>query len=127
MADANRLQDIVGECMAEGRTGNQILEMIREKGTAEGITPTIYCHPIGFHGHAAGPTIGLWDQQDGVPGVGDYEVHNSTCYAIELNAKKPVPEWGGQIVRIGLEEDAVFLDGQLQWLHGRQTQFHLIG
>jgi len=127
MADGNRLQDIVGECMAEGRTGNQVLRMVREKAIAEGITPTIYCHPIGFHGHAAGPTIGLWDQQDGVPGVGDYEIHDRTCYAIELNAKKPVPEWGGQVVRMGLEEDAAFIDGQLQWLHGRQTQFHLIG
>ena len=126
LADGNRLQDIVAESMADGRTGNEVLKAAREQALSEGIEPTIYCHPIGIHCHAAGPTIGLWDQQDGVPGAGDYEIHESTCYSIELNVKKSVPEWDGQRVRIGLEEDAVFLDGRLQWLSGRQTSFHLI-
>ena len=33
-------------------------------------------------------------RQEGVPGTGDYPLHNDTCYAIELNVKKAVPEWG---------------------------------
>jgi methionine aminopeptidase len=126
MADGNRLQDIVAECMALGRTGNEVLQMSRERAIGEGITPRIYCHPIGVHCHAAGPPIGLWDQQDGVPGSGDYEFRNRTCYSIELNVRKAVPEWGGQIVRIRLEEDAMFVDGKLEWLSGRQTRFHLV-
>jgi len=60
---------------------------------AEGIQGTIYTHPIGYHGHAAGPTIGLWDQQGGVPGSGDFPMHNRTAYSIELNASSEVPEW----------------------------------
>jgi hypothetical protein len=44
-----------------------------------------------------------------------------------LNVKKEVPEWGGQEVRIALEEDAVLNGGSLRWLSGRQARFHLIG
>jgi hypothetical protein len=62
-----------------------------------------------------------------VPGQGDYELFDNTCYAIELNARKAIPEWGGQVVRIALEEDAALVDGGFQWLSGRQTQFHLTG
>jgi Xaa-Pro aminopeptidase len=126
LRDANRLQDIHVEEMVDGRTGNQILRLAREKAISEGIEPSIYTHPLGYHGHAAGPTIGLWDKQDGVPGPGDYELHNDTCYAIELNAKRSVPEWGGIKVRMSLEEDAVFTGGRLRWLSGRQTRLYLV-
>jgi Xaa-Pro aminopeptidase len=126
LAEGNRLQDIHAEAMAEGRTGNEILKMALEKAKEEGLRQSIYTHPIGYHGHAAGPTIGLWDQQDGVPGQGDYELFDSTCCAIELNVVKPVPEWDDQQVRMALEEDAVFAGGGLRWLSGRQTQLHLI-
>jgi hypothetical protein len=68
----------------------------------------------------------LWDRQEGVPGRGDYELFEDTCYAIELNVIKSVPEWDGQEVKIALEEDAVFTGGGLQWLSGRQTKFYLI-
>jgi hypothetical protein len=87
----------------------------------------IYSHPLGYHGHAAGPTIGLWDQQGGVPGAGDYPLFDNTSYSIELNAQKAVPEWGGQVVRMALEEDAVLTNGRMRWLSGRQTALHLIG
>jgi hypothetical protein len=127
LAEANRLQDIHLEAMTVGRTGNEILRMALEQAKAEGINPSIYSHPLGYHGHAAGPTIGLWDQQEGVPGKGDYELFDQTCYSIELNVKKAAPEWDGQEVRIALEEDAVLSGGEMRWLAGRQTQFHFIG
>lgn len=127
LADGNRLQDIHMEAMAVGRTGNQVLKIGLERAKAEGIDAMIYSHPLGYHGHAAGPTIGLWDQQGGVPGKGDYEIFDETCYSIELNVRKDVPEWGGQSVRIALEQDAVMSGGKMGWLHGRQTKFHLIG
>jgi hypothetical protein len=61
-----------------------------------------------------------------VPGNGDYELFDETCYSIELNAKKAVPEWGGQEVRIALEEDAALQVGKMNWLDGRQESFFLI-
>jgi Xaa-Pro aminopeptidase len=126
LAAGNRVQDIHMEAMAVGKTGNQVLREALERAKAEGLTPSIYSHPLGYHGHAAGPTIGLWDQQGGVPGKGDYEIFDDTCYSIELNAVHPVPEWGDQPVRMALEEDAALTGGTISWLDGRQTELHLI-
>ena len=124
---ANTLQDIVTSEVKPGRTGNEVLRSSRLRMTAGGIDGTIYSHPIGMHGHGAGPLIGLWDYQDGVPGRGDHAMQPSTWYSIELQATTKVPEWGDQPVRVGQEED-VILDGAgvVRWGYQRQTRFHLI-
>ena len=127
LADGNRLQEIHMQELQAGRTGNQVLKSALDRARQEGISPQIYSHPIGYHGHAAGPVIGLWDAQGGVPGRGEYPIFEHTCYSIELNVTKAVPEWDNQVVRIALEEDAVLTPAGMHWLHGRQTQFHLVG
>ncbi len=121
----NRLQDILTEQFKTGRTGNQMLLSALEQSKKEGITGTIYTHPIGVHGHAAGPTIGLWDQQKGVPGSGDYPLLANTAYSIELNAAVEVPEWK-QVVRIMLEEDGFFDGKTFRYIDGRQTEIYTI-
>lgn len=127
LLDGNRLQDIHMQEMKIGRTGNEVLKTVLDQAQTEGIQPQVYSHPLGYHGHAAGPTIGLWDRQEGVPGNGDYELFDDTVYSIELNIVKSVPEWDGQDVRIMLEEDAILTNGNMQWLDGRQDTFYLIG
>jgi Xaa-Pro aminopeptidase len=124
---ANTLQDIVTSEIKPGRTGNEVLASSRARMTKDGIDGTIYSHPIGMHGHGAGPLIGLWDYQDGVPGRGDHAMQPSTWYSIELQATSKVAEWGDQPVRVGQEED-VILDaaGVVRWGYQRQTEFHLI-
>lgn len=122
----NKLQDILTGQFAEGRTGNDILIDALAQAETRGIEGMIYTHPLGLHGHAAGPAIGMWDKQGGVPGTGEYPIRNRTCYAIELSVTVPISEWGGQLVRIMQEEDAVFEDGRVRFLDGRQTELHLI-
>ena len=124
-AAGNRLQDILTNNFKVGRTGNEILKMSREQAIEEGLTPAIYTHPLGFHGHAAGPTIGMWDAQEGVPVQGDYPVYPNTVYSIELNAATYIPEWDKDI-RIMLEEDAFFDGEKVEYLDGRQKVLHLI-
>lgn len=125
LANGNKLQDIFIANFKLGRTGNEVLAMSRRQAIEQGIKPSIYTHPIGFHGHAAGTTLGMWDSQGGVPGEGDYPLHANTAYSIELNSATFIPQWKKEI-RIMLEEEAYF-DGQgVRYLDGRQTQFHLI-
>ena len=125
LAVGNRLQDILTDEFVTGRTGNEILASALEKAEQEGIHATIYTHPLGYHGHGAGPTIGLWDQQGGVPGKGDYPLYPNTAHSIELNAEVYVPEWDRH-VRIMLEEDAIF-DGEVVWyIDGRMEEFYLV-
>jgi hypothetical protein len=126
LKEANMLQDIHAEAMSAGKTGNEILRSALDRAKEEGINAQIYTHPLGHHGHAAGPPIGLWDRQEGVPGRGDYELFDDTCYAIELNAKTKIPEWNGQEVKIAVEQDGVFTEGKLFFMAGRQTKLYLI-
>lgn len=126
LAKANRLQDILAAEFVGGRTGNKILVQALKKAREEGLKASIYSHPLGFHGHGAGPTIGRWDKQESVPGQGDYELHYNTCYSIELNCRVPVPEWNNQEVAIALEQDASFTAAGLVFLDARQTRFHLV-
>lgn len=122
---ANRLQDILLAQFQNGRSGNQVLAAALAQARAEGIKPTIYSHPIGYHGHAAGPAIGMWDMQGGVPGAGDAPLRPSTAYSIELNAEIELPEWQKPI-RIMLEEDAWFDGRAVHYFDGRQRQPYLI-
>lgn len=122
----NQLQDIHLDEMAIGSTGNEVLNRTLARAKQAGINPQVYSHPLGYHGHAAGPTIGLWDRQEGVPGNGDYPLFDDTAYSIELNVRGTIPSWDNQEVRIMLEEDALLHGGRCHWLDGRQEAFYYI-
>ena len=122
---ANRLQEILTSHFATGKSGNEILSAALAQAEEEGIRGAIYTHPIGVHGHAAGPAIGMWDNQVKVTGTGDYPLHDNTAFSIELNAATEIPEWG-KIVRIMLEEDGYYQGGVFKYLDGRQLEIQTI-
>jgi Xaa-Pro aminopeptidase len=123
---ANDIQDALTSSYKVGMTGNELLAEARKKAIAQGLKPSIYSHPLGYHGHGAGPAIGFWDNQNADP-RGEFGVHAPTVWSIELSAFAPVPEWGGQEVQFRTEEDAYF-DGQtVRYLDGRRTELILIG
>jgi len=127
LANGNAMQDIAMEETRPGRTGNEILASVRQRMKALGIDGTMYTHPIGMNGHGAGPLIGLWDYQDGVPDRGEARVIPSMWFSIELQATTPVPEWGGQPVRMAQEEDMIVgADGKTRWALKRQDTLFLI-
>lgn len=125
IANSNRLQDILLEHMTPGLTGNEILANTLAQMRSEGIDGTVYTHPIGDHGHGAGPIIGRWDAQEGVPHRGDVLLRPSTWHSIELQATTDVPGYGP--IRCMQEEEA-YLDenGDRHWAFRRQSTFHLI-
>lgn len=126
LEEGNRLQDILTGNFRAGRSGNDILARSLQQAREEGLNPIIYTHPIGLHGHAAGTTIGMWDQQDGVPGTGDYLMQPNTAYSIELNALVDVPEWGDEPLPMKLEEDGFFTGDSFYYIQPRQTEYHVI-
>lgn len=121
LAVGNRLQDILTSNFVTGRTGNEILRAARQQMEKEGIRGSIYTHPLGFYGHSAGPTIGMWDNQGDTPGAGDFPLHPHTGYAIELNAVVFVKEWNKD-VRVMLEEGAYFDGEKVTYYNGRQRK-----
>lgn len=125
-ADMNLAQDLLLAEFAVGRSGNEALARTRAAMARRGIEGRIYTHPLGLHGHAAGATIGLWDNQNGVPGSGDWPIGANTAWSIELNVERAVPEWGGRRVLFMGEENAFYDGRRVEWLDGRQSSPTLI-
>ena len=121
----NQLQDILTANFETGLSGNKILAKSLKQAKAAGLKPSIYSHPLGLYGHSAGPTIGMWDQQNGVPGTGDYPLYENTVYAIELNTEVAIPEWDKDI-RIMLEEAGFWGEDGFRYVNKRQTELFLI-
>ena len=127
LKDGNRVQDFLTKNMVTGKTGNEILAKSLQEAKAAGLRPSIYTHPLGFYGHSAGTTIGMWDAQEGVmKDDGErYPLNPNTVYAIELNTTITVPEWNRDI-RIMLEEAGFYGEGGFRYVNGRQTELLLI-
>ena len=126
MAIGNRWQDILTDNFKTGLTGNQILANTIKDSEAAGIISSTYTHPLGFVGHASGPTIGMWDNQGPTPVQGDWKLYPNTGFAIEGNIKTQLPEWDNQWIQVKLEQSAVFDGKQVWYLAGRQTKWHII-
>lgn len=124
---ANRQQDILAAEMVAGRTGNEVLMAALAAQREAGIEGRIYTHPIGYHGHGAGPMIGRYDTQAPLPGTGDARLHHDTMFSFEMYIEQPLPEWDGQTIRIATEQIVAFTAEGVSYLGGRQTELHLVG
>jgi len=126
LAQGNLVQDYLTNNFKTGSTGNFILKQAIADSEAAGLRPQIYTHPLGFFGHSAGTTIGMWDSQQGIPGSGDHPLYENTVYAIELNTKVFSPEWGKDI-RVMLEEAGFYGPNGFRYVNGRQKKLILVG
>jgi hypothetical protein len=123
---ANRQQDLLAAEMVAGRSGNEVLAATLAAMAAVGLEGRVYTHPIGVHGHGAGPLVGLFDRQEGVPVRGDLPLRDDTLHAFEMVLEVAVPEWGGQRVKLATEQGVAFTGGRVHYLGGRQTALHVI-
>jgi hypothetical protein len=126
LKDGNTVQDYLTNNFVEGMTGNETLIRALDQARSAGFKPQIYTHPLGFFGHSAGTTFGMWDSQNGIPGSGEHPLQRKTVYAIELNTKVYIKEWKKE-VRIMLEEAGYFGSEGFKYVNGRQTELILVG
>jgi hypothetical protein len=125
LAAGNRWQDLLASEFAVGRTGNEVFGRTDAAAKKEGLQHSTYTHAVGFHGHAAGPAIGMWDNQGDVPVTGEWPIYANTAYAIEGNVRVDVPEWK-QLVQIKLEQTALFDGTRVIYAAGRQSEWHVV-
>ena len=100
-----------------------------DRAEALGLRPLIYTHPLGIHGHGAGPPMDARPPESAPEGVldrGEYPLYPNSSYAIEFSCTTSVPEWDGQDVRIGFEESGVFTVQGCHYIDGHQKKFFLI-
>jgi Xaa-Pro aminopeptidase len=129
LAWANRLQDVFAGVWGKslGLSGNEILERALKAAHKEGIpNPKIYSHSLGHCLHEPGPLIGLPWEQVNTGARGQVVLDHNMCFTMELCVRCPVPEWGGQEVVFGLEQDVSFTPPGIHFIAARQTGFHLI-
>lgn len=127
MAQANRLQDIFMSEFEAGLTGNEILARILARAHHEGLPrPKVYSHSLGLYLHEPGPLIGLPWEQERCEGRGDVRLAENMAFTMELGVRGMAPEWPGQEIGMGLEEDVLFSSGQCRPIDGRQTEFYLV-
>ncbi|MBX9729055.1 MAG: M24 family metallopeptidase, partial [Sphingopyxis sp.] len=125
MAGAVAMQDMLVATFRTGASGNDMLAAARESAIAAGLDPSIYSHPIGTHGHGAGPAIGFWDDQTPTPrGAGP--LRPRTAWSIELANRANVAEWDGQRVPFRLEVNGWWDGDAFHWIAGRQEGLLLI-
>lgn len=127
MAEGNRLQDIFMSEFKRGLTGNEMLHNILERAKGENIpNPKVYSHSLGYFLHQPGPLIGLPWEQKNCEGRGDVKLEYNYAFTMELSVEAPIPEWGGQSVRMSLEQDVIYTSNGCRPMDGRQTKFHLM-
>ena len=121
--------DIIRAEFAPGKTGLEIGNAALAKGKEMGLNPTIYCHSLGTHGHAAGLRIDtrpVNQVAEENPARRTYPTVLNSVYAIEYCCHETIPEWDHQTIRISFEEDAVLTSEGCQFLDGHQEKFILI-
>jgi len=121
-----RFQDICLKEMVQGRSGNEILKSVLDKGKAEGLNPVMYSHPVNYFGHGSGMTIGVTENQKFLKGTGEHTLFDNTTYALEFSVSAKIPEWNNEVVSQGFEENIVFTGGKAVFADGRQEKLYLI-
>jgi len=125
MKNNNKFQDIVRSCYGVGKTGNEVFVEAIDKGKEAGLRPVLYTHPLGLHGHAAGPIIGLYTNQNPIPVRGDLRIHDSTGYALELTTIEFVERYGRDI-RMMTEESVIYKNGEVYFLAENRDRIKVI-
>ena len=97
-------------------------------GSSDGRQPEvgIYGHSVGNSTHDIGARIAV----DWPFAYGDrvrYPLALNAWYSVELHVSTPIPEWGGRVLPIRIEEDAALTDTGPVFFGPRQSSLLVIG
>lgn len=139
--NTNRLQIHFANAFTVGKAANDIVNDALKAAWKDGLRPSIYSHPLPYYlmrynspgglmkiRYGAGPSLGGDELTEPAPlqPEGGYPVYANTTYAMELHTWTSVPEWGGQDVRLKMEQNVAMTENGLIFLGGRQTEWYII-
>jgi Xaa-Pro dipeptidase len=127
LRNTNALQDVLSSIARPGMTGGEVFNATMREMRERNIEAMIYSHPLGVHGHGLGASI---DFRSGVQrtdaGAQVQRLRPGSYMSIELNTGMEIPEWGGKVVYVMMEDCAYLTDSGYRFFRPRQDAFYLI-
>lgn len=125
LKENNHFQDIVVDLLKVNKTGNEVFINALKQAQDQGMKAMLYSHPIGGFGHGAGPTIGLFSNQNPQPIAGELVISDNTAYALELNTKRALTNYEKEVFFF-TEESILLKDNQVTYLGKGRDKLILI-
>ncbi len=126
LANANQVHEAFAAAPRPGMTGWEATLAIAERLEGVDFLPSLYSHPIGFHGHALGPSINARDMNLSNPPSRDSYLRNGAYRSIEFSATTAIPEYDGGEVRIPMEDDAYLTSEGYVYFRPYQTEWYVV-
>ena len=126
LANANIVHEAFAAGPRPGMTGWEATLAIAQELEGVDFLPSLYSHPIGFHGHALGPSINARDMDLSSPPSRDSRLRDGAYRSIEFSATTAVPEYGGGMVRIPMEDDGYLTADGYEYFRPYQTEWYVI-
>ena len=125
-ADSVRGAELHTAEIVAGRTGIEIKTRSEAAAKAAGIDLLVYSHVQGYWVHDAGPwTVFDWPERYGIHPR--EALQGGEWVSVEFRTRTAVPEWGGQLVSMMREEDAISSKtAPLRYLAGPQTELWIV-
>jgi Xaa-Pro aminopeptidase len=78
-------------------------------------------HPVGNTGHDIGASLTTWQ-----PLQATFPILPNHMFSFEYFAYTPIAEWGGKKLRIPIEDDAIVMEGGVEFLHSANYRLLVI-
>jgi len=125
LANSLRVQDAIREVARPGKIGHVVKSDAETLARSWGIQASVYSHSTGLGGHGIGAWMNPnWPDRYGARTT--FPLRLGAYYSIESAATTEVPEWDGQKVSMGTEENAHLTSEGFQYLYPRQEKLYLI-
>ncbi|MEJ2539990.1 MAG: M24 family metallopeptidase [Gemmatimonadota bacterium] len=119
---SKRMAEIITQELRPGVEGRTVKARAEARGAEEGIRNLVYSHAQGSWVHDAG----AWAIADWPERYGNHPrepVRPTEFWSVEYSVTGRIPEWGGQELGMGREEDGwVDADGAFHWMSGPQLE-----
>jgi len=126
LANANVVHEAFASEPRPAMTGREATLAIAKKLEGVDFLPSLYSHPIGYHGHALGPSINARNMDLSTPPDRDSVLRLGSYRSVEFSATTAVPEYGGGKVTIPMEDDAYLTTDGYTYFRPYQTEWYVI-
>ena len=126
LRNANLVHEAFASEPRPGMSGWEATLAIAARLDGVDFLPSLYSHPIGYHGHALGPSINARNMDLSSPPTRDSYLRDGAYRSIEFSATTAIPEYDGGTVTIPMEDDGYLTAKGYEYFRPYQTEWYLV-